>query len=95
MSEIKNIEKRIECNSDGDNFQYYDEPRYSFLKRMQSRLDARGGMDQWTRMRQDKLRSLKKALFSSYQSAIVQKYDVESETLINKITDIINILQNK
>ena len=95
MSVLKNIEKRIECNSDGDNFQYYDEPKYSFLKRMQSRLDARGGMDQWTRMRQDKLRSLKKALFSSYQSAIVQKYDVESETLINKITDIINILQNK
>ena len=94
MSVLKNIEKRIKYNSDGDNYQYYDEPKYSFLKKMQNRLQVRGGTDQWTRMRQDKLKSLKSALFSSYQSAIVQKYDVESETLMNKISDIIILLQN-
>ena len=48
--------------------------------------------DQWTRMREDKLRSLKRALYYSYQAAIVQKYDVniESETrwLISLATKI-------
>ena len=95
MSVLKNIEKRIKLNSSGDNFQYYDESKYKFLERMQNRLEARGGVDQWTRMREDKLKSLKSALFSSYQSAIVQKYDVKSETLINKIIKIIESLQNK
>lgn len=36
--------------------------------------------DQWTRMREDKLRSLKKALHYSYQAAIVQKYDVSANS---------------
>lgn len=31
--------------------------------------------DQFTRMREDKLRSMKKALYYSYQAAVVQKYD--------------------
>ena len=36
--------------------------------------------DQWTRMREDKLRSLRKALRYSYQAAIVQKYNVSADS---------------
>ena len=36
--------------------------------------------DQWTRMREDKLKSLKKALRYSYQAAIVQKYNIGVES---------------
>lgn len=36
--------------------------------------------DQWTRMREDKLRSLRKALYYSYQAAVVQKYDVGADS---------------
>lgn len=42
------------------------------LDSMQVRLRRRGGIDQWTRMREDKLRSLLRALQSSYQAAVVQ-----------------------
>lgn len=48
--------------------------------------------DQWTRMREDKLRSLRKALYYSYQAAVVQKYNVEvegtSRLLINLATQL-------
>ena len=48
--------------------------------------------DQWTRMREDKLRSLKHALYYSYQAAVVQKYDVgadsEARWLISLATKI-------
>ena len=53
----------------------------SSLDKMNKRLSVFGGEDQWTRMRQDKLRSLKKALLASYQRAIVQKYDVKKALL--------------
>lgn len=49
----------------------------SGLDRMKKRIayyGADGATDQWTRMRQDKLRSLNKALYYSYQAAVVQKY---------------------
>ena len=36
--------------------------------------------DQWIRMREDKLRSLRKALYYSYQAAVVQKYDVAADS---------------
>ena len=36
--------------------------------------------DQWIRMREDKLRSMKRALHFSYQAAIVQKYDVAADS---------------
>ena len=36
--------------------------------------------DQWTRMREDKLRSLRHALYYSYQAAVVQKYDVSADS---------------
>ena len=36
--------------------------------------------DQWTRMREDKLRSLRRALYYSYQAAVVQKYDVSADS---------------
>lgn len=38
------------------------------------RLNAMGGTDQWTRLREDKLRGLRKAIFSSYQAAVI-KFD--------------------
>lgn len=47
------------------------------LDRMKKRISYYGdgqAVDQWTRMRQDKLRSMKKALYYSYQAAVVQKY---------------------
>lgn len=67
----------------------------SGLRNMQNRLYPWGGNDQWTRMRQDKLRGLKKALLYSYQRAIVQKYDVKKDSLANNIISIITILQDK
>lgn len=47
------------------------------LDRMKKRIAYYGDQNdssQWTRMRQDKLRSMKKALYYSYQAAVVQKY---------------------
>ena len=61
---------------------------------MSKRLSFFGGEEQWTRMRQDKLRSLKKALLASYQRAIVQKYDVKKDSLANNIISIITLLQD-
>ena len=66
----------------------------SGLDKMSKRLSVFGGEDQWTRMRQDKLRSLKKALLASYQRAIVQKYDVKKDSLANNIISIITLLQD-
>lgn len=62
---------------------------------MQARLNTFGGTDQWTRMREDKLRSLKRALLYSYQSAIVQKYNVKKDSLANSIISIITLLQDQ
>ena len=66
----------------------------SSLDKMNKRLSVFGGEDQWTRMRQDKLRSLKKALLASYQRAVVQKYDVKKDSLANSIISIITLLQD-
>ena len=77
-----------------DNQHLYGKQHFG-LNTLQSRLNIRGGHDQWTRMRQDKLRSLYSALFSSYQRAIVQKYDVKKDSLANNIISIITILQDK
>jgi len=94
MPILKNLKNRLDINNDSDNYQYYDENNAS-LKKMQARLNVRGGTDQWTRMREDKLRGLKKALLSSYQSAIVQKYNVKKDSLANNIISIITILQDQ
>jgi len=51
--------------------------------------------DQWTRMREDKLRSLKKALFYSYQAAVVQQYDAEKNSFNQEVISIISTLQIK
>lgn len=51
--------------------------------------------DQWTRMREDKLRSLKKALFYSYQAAVVQQYDAEKNSFNQEVISIISTLQVK
>ena len=88
------LKKRLDINNDSDNYQYYED-NYNGLKNMQARLGVRGGTDQWTRMREDKLRTLKKALLSSYQSAIVQKYDVKKDNLANNIIAIITLLQDQ
>ena len=95
MSILNNLRNRLDINNDSDNYQYYDKEKMSGLNHMQSRLNVRGGTDQWTRMRQDKLRGLKKALLYSYQSAIVQKYDVKRESLANNIIAIITLLQDQ
>ena len=53
------------------------------FERMKKRVGYFGdslSADQWTRMREDKLRSLKKALRYSYQAAIVQKYNVSADS---------------
>ena len=93
MSIIDKLKLRVNGNSYTD-FQLNTKTDSSLIK-MQNRLNVRGGSDQWTRMRQDKLRSLKKALLYSYQSAIVQKYDVKKDSLVNNIISIISLLQDK
>ena len=93
MSVNENLKKRLDINNDTDNYLYYDD-RYKSLKNMQVRLNMRGGTDQWTRMREDKLSSLKKALLYSYQSAVVQKFDVKRDNLANAIISIVTLLQD-
>ena len=95
MSVISNLKKRLNLNNDSDNYQFYNKYSQSDLKTMQARLNAFGGTDQWTRMREDKLRSLKRALLYSYQSAIVQKYNVKKDSLANSIISIITLLQDQ
>ena len=94
MSVLNNLKNRLDINNDSDNFQYYDD-KYPELQNMQARLNVRGGTDQWTRMREDKLRSLQKALLSSYQKAVVQKYNVKKDSLANNIISIITLLQDQ
>ena len=94
MSVLDNLQKRLNINNDSNNYQYFD-TTHSSLQHMQSRLKVRGGTDQWTRMRQDKLRSLKKALLYSYQRAIVQKYNVQNDNLASNIISIITVLQDQ
>ena len=77
-----------------DNEHFFQKKNFG-LNTLQSRLNVRGGHDQWTRMRQDKLKSLYSALFSSYQRAIVQKYDVKKDSLARNIISIITLLQDK
>lgn len=93
MSALDRLNKRINGDKANSNIQYYN--KGASLNKMQSRLNAFGGIDQWTRMRQDKLRSLKKALLASYQKAIVQKYNVKKDSLANNIIAIITLLQDK
>ena len=93
MSARDNMKKRISSNvNNNPDFSY---EANSSLNRMNKRLSVYGGSDQWVRMREDKLRSLKKALLSSYQRAIVQKYDVKKDSLANNIISIITLLQDK
>jgi hypothetical protein len=51
MSVTDNLKNRLDINNDTDNYLYFDDKRYAGLKNMQARLNARGGTDQWTRMR--------------------------------------------
>ena len=90
----RNLNLRLDIKNDKDMCQQYSK-KYASLNRMETRLMSRGGVDQWTRMRQDKLKSLKKVLISSYQSAIVQKYDVSNDSLVRNIIAIITIFQDQ
>lgn len=90
MSVISNLRNRIRINS--DNFYEHAEPG---LNTLQTRLNAYGGPDQWVRMRQDKLKGLKKALLYSYQRAVVQKYDVKKSSKANRIIQLITRLQDQ
>ena len=94
MSISNNLQKRLDINNDSDNYQYYDK-NHGGLRNMQLRLNSYGGTDQWTRMRDDKLKSLKKALLYSYQSAVVQKYDVAKDNLANNLINIVTFLQDQ
>ena len=91
MSAIDNLRKRIKLDS--DNFVTHAASPYG-LNSLETRLAARGGSDQWVRMRQDKLRSLNRALLYSYQSAIVQRYDVKKNSQANNIIQLITRLQD-
>ena len=90
---ISNLKHRIK-KINSDIFYDYSQSRYG-LNTLQTRLMAQGGPDQWVRMREDKLKSLKKALLYSYQSAVVQKYDAKKNTKANNIIQLITRLQNK
>lgn len=92
MSARDNMRKRFRADLNKNPSHNYDFG--SSLDKMNKRLSVFGGEDQWTRMRQDKLRSLKKALLASYQRAIVQKYDVKKDSLANSIISIITLLQD-
>lgn len=92
MSARDNMRKRLRADLNKNPSHSYDFG--SSLDKMNKRLSVFGGEDQWTRMRQDKLRSLKKALLASYQRAIVQKYDVKKDSLANNIISIITLLQD-
>ena len=94
MSVLNNLKKRLDINNDNDNYQYFNQYEFG-LKKMQARLNTRGGTDQLARMREDKLYSLKKALLSSYQSDVVQKYDVKKDSLANSLISIITLLQDQ
>lgn len=83
MSIVENLNKRVSTNTDSVN-RYY-----STQSSLSTRIASRGGPDQRIRMRQDKLNSLKKAILYSYQSAIVQQYNTDYETLINSLQDIL------
>ena len=89
---IDTLRNRIRINS--DNFYPYQEETESKLNTLSTRLGIRGGPDQWIRMREDKLRSLKKAILYSYQRAVVQKYDVKKYTEGNYIIQLITKLQD-
>lgn len=91
---LDNLKRRLDINNDNDNYLYYNHEDQPGLKSMQVRLNAYGGTDQWTRMREDKLRGLKKALLHSYQAAVVQKYDVGKESLAKNLISIITVLQD-
>ena len=93
MSARDNMRKRIRADLDKNPDHYYESG--SGLDSMSKRLSAWGGSNQWIRMREDKLRSLKKALLSSYQKAIVQKYNVKKDSLANNLISIITLLQDK
>ena len=95
MFVLNNLDKRIRTNNNSNSYQYYDDKKDISLKKMQTRLNARGGTDQWTRMREDKLKGLKKALLYSYQSAVVQKYDVQKQAIIKQIQLVILKMQNQ
>jgi hypothetical protein len=89
---INELRNRININS--DNFYDHSTSRFG-LDTLQTRLNVRGGPDPWVRMREDKLKSLKKSLLSSYQRAVVQKYDVKKNTEANNIIQIITRLQDQ
>lgn len=94
MSYKNNLIKRLEVSND-DSHNHQFEKKFRSINNMQARLNAFGGASQWIRMRQDKLRSLKKALLYSYQRAIVQKYDVKRDSLANNLINIITMLQDQ
>lgn len=95
MSVTDKINKRVKTDSESTQYKYGNNKKNKILNTLQKRLQRAGSINQWERIRQDKLRSLKKALFYSYQSAIVQKYDVKKDSLANNLISIITLLQDQ
>lgn len=83
---VQNLGGRTQKSQD-----YSSSPMY--LDTMRRRLMSKGGPDQWVRMRQDKLKNMKRALYYSYQAAVVQPYDVKNDYFTKSIIAIISILQ--
>lgn len=89
MQIINNMKLRVSTNADSTSRYYSTDSNLS------TRIQARGGPDQRIRMRQDKLKSLQKVILASYQSAIVQQYNANYDSLINSLKDIILKFQNQ
>ena len=67
MSELDNLKKRLAYRGVSQVDREYSTPTAARVNFNSS--------SQWARMREDKLNSMKKALYSSYQAAVVQKYN--------------------
>lgn len=95
MSILKNTYNRLKASNQQSFNNSSPDLQTHLNSTLRTRLNVRGGSNQWVRMRQDKLKSLKKALLYSYQSAIVQKYDVKKNSKANYIINLITKLQDK
>ena len=66
---------------------------YGVVKREADGVHITDVHDQWTRMREDKLKSLRKALLYSYQAAVVQKYDVKVDSEVRWLISLATRLE--
>ena len=83
MASLTNMQNRLGAAATT----HYNMTNSKGLDSLHIRLDRNNKPDQWTRMREDKLKSLKRALFYSYQAAVIKfdndDRDYEFRCLIN------------